>query len=149
MRPVALELDGVLGDTWPLWRAWLDDLGRRAGVAVDGLPADRAAAAARLDVLLGNWRALLERFAEDRVPVYIRPAGDSSAALRRLGASGVRIGVFTDAPHELASVALAHLGAARRVEAVATGEAALERLLEQLGGDAVVIRTRSELTSLE
>jgi phosphoglycolate phosphatase-like HAD superfamily hydrolase len=147
VRAVALELDRVLGDTRPLWRDWLADVGRRAGVAVDDLPADRVAAAVRLDELVGNWRALLHRFAEDHAPVYLRPAAEVSAALRRLSASGVRVGVFTDAPEELARVALAHLGAARRVEAVAAGEDALERLLAQLGRDARIVRTREELSS--
>ncbi|MBD0329952.1 MAG: HAD family hydrolase [Thermoleophilia bacterium] len=148
MNPVAIELDGVLGDTRPLWRDWLAEVGRRAGIPVERLPADRAEAAAELDGLLGNWRALLERFAEDRAPVYLRPAAEVSAALRRLTAAGARLGVFTDAPEELARVALAQVGAARRVETVAAGPQALERLLTQLGGDARVVRTRGELTSL-
>ena len=42
-------------------------------------------------------------------------------------------------------MALAQLGAERRVEAVETGAAALERLLERLGADALVVRTREEL----
>ncbi len=50
----------------------------------------------------------------------------------------MRIGVFTDAPRELADVALAHVGAARRVEAVGT----LDEVLAELGGDAVVVRSR-------
>ena len=71
-----------------------------------------------------------------------------SAALRRLVGEEVRIGVFTDAPRELAYVALAHLGAARRVEALETGEDALTRVLSNLGADAVVIRARDELLGL-
>jgi phosphoglycolate phosphatase-like HAD superfamily hydrolase len=68
-----------------------------------------------------------------------------SAALRRLNANGVRLGVFTDAPEPLAQVALAHLGAGRRVECVETGGRALERLLERLGPDALVARSAAEL----
>ena len=69
-----------------------------------------------LDELLGDWRPLLERFAADRAPMHFRPRGDTGAVLRRLQAAGVRIGVFTDAPRELAELALAHVGALRRVE---------------------------------
>jgi hypothetical protein len=61
----------------------------------------------------------------------------------------VRIGVFTDAPDELARVALSHLGAARRIEALETGDGALDRLRERLGADARVVRTRSELLDLK
>jgi phosphoglycolate phosphatase-like HAD superfamily hydrolase len=57
----------------------------------------------------------------------------------------VRVGVFTDAPRELADIALAHLGATRRVEAVGT----LDEVLQQLGGDAVVVRSQKELASLK
>ena len=59
----------------------------------------------------GNWRTLLERFAADRAPVYLRPAAEVSAALRALQAAGARLAVFTDAPEELARLALV---AARR-----------------------------------
>src|SRR5581483_4565131 len=109
MSSVALELDGVLGDTRPLWDAWLEDVSRRAHVDP-----------ARLDDELPNWRALLERFAEDHAPVYLRPNARATTVLRRLQAGGTRIGVFTEAPEELARIALAHLGAARRVEALET-----------------------------
>ena len=136
MAAIALELDGVLGDTRPLWEAWLEDVARRAHVDP-----------ARLDEELPNWRALLERFAEDRAPVYLRPNARATAALRRLQAEGVRLGVFTDAPEELARIAVAHLGAARRIEALEAGPGALERLLVRLGGDARVVRTVAELHS--
>ena len=136
---VAIDLD-VLGDTRQLWRDWLKDAARV--LDVEGLPEDRAAAAAELDARgAGNWRTLLERYAEDRAPVYLRPAAEVSAALRRLQADGVRLAVFTDAPAELARVALAQLGAARRVHAVECGAGALERL----GRDVVVVRSRNEL----
>jgi hypothetical protein len=42
-------------------------------------------------------------------------------------------------------VALAQLGASRRIGALETGEGALERLLARLGDDTVVVRTRDEL----
>ena len=107
---------------------------------------ERGAAAAELDRLgAGNWRTLLERFCEDRAAVYVRRDAAVSAALRELGETGRRIGVFTDAPEPLARVALRQLGAARRVAALETGTGALERLLEQLGEDALVVRSPGEL----
>ena len=135
---LAIELD-VLGDTRPLWRDWLADAARVLDVA--GLPEDRAAAAAELDARgAGNWRTLLERFAEDRAPVYLRPAAEVSAALRAFQAEGTSIVVFTDAPAELARVALAQLGAARRIDRVEAGT---------VTADAdVVVRTREELLRL-
>jgi phosphoglycolate phosphatase-like HAD superfamily hydrolase len=144
-RALALDLDGVLGDTRPLWRDWLADAGRRLGFDAGSLPQDRGAAAAELDGLVGNWRVLLERFAEERAPVYLRPDADVAATLRRLEADRTRVGAFTDAPQELARVALAQLGAARRLEAVEAGDEALGRLRERLGGDVAVVRTRAEL----
>jgi phosphoglycolate phosphatase-like HAD superfamily hydrolase len=134
---VALELDGVLGDTRQLWEAWLEDVSRRAHVDPG-----------RLEEELPNWRALLERFAEDHAPVYLRPDAHAMAALRRLQADGVRLGAFTDAPEELARIALAHLGAARRIEALEAGPGALDRLLARLGPDAHVARTVSDLDGI-
>ena len=140
---LAIDLDGVLADTRPLWDAWLEDAARRARVEL-AVPEDRTAAAAVLDDALGDWRPLLERFAADRAPVYIRPRADTNAALRRLSAAGTRIGAFTDAPRELAELALAHAGAARNVETVGT----LDEVTAALGGDPVVVRTRVELSEL-
>jgi phosphoglycolate phosphatase-like HAD superfamily hydrolase len=131
---VALDLD-VLGDVTPLWEAFLADVSRRAHVD-----------AARLEEELPNWRVLLERFAEDHAPVYLRPSAPATAALRRLRGEGVRLGVFTDAPEELARVALAHLGGARRIDVLEAEPGALERLLERLPG-ARVVRTLTELHS--
>jgi phosphoglycolate phosphatase-like HAD superfamily hydrolase len=148
MRAVAIELDGVLGDTRALWRDWLEDASRRLRLGELALPDDRAAAAEQLDERVGNWRVLLERFAEDRAPVYLRPDASVSAALRRLDGTGASLGVFTDAPAELARVALAQLGAARRIDAVEAGPDALQRLLGRLGADALVVRTRDELLGL-
>jgi phosphoglycolate phosphatase-like HAD superfamily hydrolase len=148
MRAVAIDLDGVLGDTRALWRDWLEDASRRLRLGELALPDDRAAAAEQLDERVGNWRVLLERFAEVRAPVYLRPDASVSAALRRLGGTGASLGVFTDAPAELARVALAQLGAARRIDAVEAGPDALQRVLGRLGADALVIRTRDELLGL-
>ena len=144
---VALDLDAVLGDTRPLWNAWLEDAARRfrsiAELDPATLPADRGAAARELDRWaergVGDWRGSLARFAEDHAPVYLRPRAPVSASLRRLDAAGARISVFTDAPVELARVALAHLGAARRVDAVT----------ELPDEQAVVIRSPEELARLE
>jgi phosphoglycolate phosphatase-like HAD superfamily hydrolase len=136
MNAVAIDL-AALGDTQPLWRDWLDDAGRRFRVDVTAL-----------DQELPNWRQLLERFAEERAPVYFRRDADVSTALRRLQNSGTRIGVFTEAPEELARVALSHLGAARRIEALETGAGARERLLGRLGDKATVVCTREELLAV-
>jgi phosphoglycolate phosphatase-like HAD superfamily hydrolase len=155
-KALALDLDRVLGDTRPLWLAWLDDAARRfrsiAELSPDGLPQDRAAAARELDrwaeAGVGDWRPLLERFAEDRAPLHLRPDAETSAALRRLAAGGTRLGAFTDAPEPLARIALATLGASRRLEAVEAGEGALDRLLQRLGGGVRVVRERDELRRL-
>jgi phosphoglycolate phosphatase-like HAD superfamily hydrolase len=140
---LALDLDGVLADTRPLWDAWLEDAARRARVELD-VPEDREAAAGVLDEALGDWRPLLVRFAADRAPLFVRPRPDTNAALRRLAAGGARIGVFSDAPRELADIALAHAGAARQVEVVGT----LADVRAALGADAVVVRSREELAGL-
>jgi phosphoglycolate phosphatase-like HAD superfamily hydrolase len=144
VRAVAIDLDGALGDTRPLWHDWLRSAEGVLGISK--LPEDRGEAAAELDARgAGNWRVLLERFAEDRAPVYLWRDAVASAALRSLADAGCEVGVFTDAPEELAQVALSQLGAARRVSAVETGAGALERLLARLGEDAAVVRTRDEL----
>jgi len=142
---IAIDLDRTLGDTGQLWRDWLASAARVLAVDVEALPADRGEAAAALDGAGGNWRVLLERYAEDRAPVYLRPDAAASAALRRIAAEGTRIGVFTDAPVELAQVALSQLGATRRVSRLEAGSGALDRLLAELGAGTAVIRARSEL----
>ena len=108
------------------------------------MPADRAEAVDVLDRSLGEWRPLLERFAADLGPLHFRPRAETSASLRRLEGAGVRIGVFTDAPRELAEIALAHVGAARRVAVVGT----LDQVLAELGPGAVVVHSRAELADL-
>ncbi|MGH3006749.1 MAG: HAD family hydrolase [Gaiellaceae bacterium] len=153
---MAVDLDGALGDTHPLWRDFLEDVARRfasiAPLDLAALPANRAAAAEELDrwaaAGIGDWRAALERFAEDRAPVYLRPSAEASAALRALQAAGTSVGVFTDAPEELARVALAQLGAARRVEALEAGAGARDRLLTRLGEDVAVAATREDLAKI-
>jgi phosphoglycolate phosphatase-like HAD superfamily hydrolase len=153
---VAVDLDRVLGDTRPLWDAWLEDAARRfASIAPfdpASLPQDRAEAAAQLDrwavAGVGNWEELLERFAEDRAPLHLRPDAEANAALRRLAADGVRLGAFSDAPASLARIAVATLGAARRLEAVEGGPGSLDRLVAELGGDVEVVRSRDELRRL-
>ena len=139
---LALDLDGVLADTRPLWEAWLEDAARRARVELE-VPEDREAAAGVLDEALGDWRPLLARFAADRAPLWIRPRPDTNATLRRLEAAGTRIGAFSDAPRELAEIALAHAGAAREVEVVGT----LGDVQVALGGKAIVVRSREELAA--
>ena len=148
MAAAAVDLDAVLGDTRPLWEAWLEDVARRLRLGPLDLPRDRAAAALELDARVGNWPVLLERFAEDRAPIFLRPDAETSATLRRLQAAGVRLGAFTDAPEPLARVAASQLGAARRLDALEAGAGALDRLLDRFGVDAVVVRSREELARL-
>jgi phosphoglycolate phosphatase-like HAD superfamily hydrolase len=148
--PTALAIDlGAFGDIDPLWNAWLEDAARR--YRVDGLQllaaSDRVGVEATLDERLGNWRPLLERFAEDHAAVYLRRRSDVSGALRKLQASGVRLGVFTDLPEPLARTVVAQLGAARRVEVIEAGAGALDRLRTRLGQDASVVRTAAELVA--
>jgi len=141
---LAIDLDAVLADTHPVWRDWLEDAARRARVPLDEVPEDRIAAAALLDDRLGDWRPLLERFAADRAPLHFRPRSEVTAALRRLAGGGTRLGVFTDAPRELADIALAHVGVARSVSAVGT----LDEVRAALGGDVRVVRSRDDLATL-
>jgi phosphoglycolate phosphatase-like HAD superfamily hydrolase len=136
MKAIAIDL-AALGDTDPLWQDWLEDAGRRFRVDVGALEQE-----------LPNWRQLLERFAEERAPVYFRRDADVSSALRRLRTRGTRIGVFTDAPEELARIALSHLGAARGVEALETGSGARERVLQRLGEEAEIVCTREQLIAV-
>ncbi len=140
---LALDLDAVLADTRPLWDAWLEDAARRARVELQ-VPEDREAAARALDDALGDWRPLLQRFAADRAPLWIRPRAETNAALRRLATGGARIGVFSDAPRELVEIALAHAGAARLVEVVGT----LAEVQAALGGNAVVVSSREALAAV-
>jgi phosphoglycolate phosphatase-like HAD superfamily hydrolase len=149
---LAIELD-ALADTRPLWEAWLADAARRyapiAGLDAEALPHDRAAAAAELDQWaahgIGDWRAALERFAEDHVGVHVRRDAGVAAALRTLADHGRRLAVFTDAPEPLARVVLAQLGAARRVAAVEAGADALARVRGLLGEGAVTVHSRDDL----
>jgi phosphoglycolate phosphatase-like HAD superfamily hydrolase len=136
MKAVAVDL-AALGDVEPLWRDWLDDAARRFRVDVSAL-----------DEQLPNWRPLLERFAEERAPVYLRRDAEVTGALRRLNAAGVRVGVFGDAPEQLTRIALSHLGANGRVDVVDTGAGSRDRVLAVLGDGAVVVETRAELVGL-
>ncbi len=150
---IAVDLDGALGDTRGLWDAFVDDAARRfhaiAKLDVASLPRDRGAAAAELDRWaehgVGDWRAALSRFAEDHAPVYLRPSSTASGALRALAGAGYRIGVYTDAPEELARVALAQLGASRRVDVLESGDDARAHLVERLGAQTLVAETGDDL----
>jgi hypothetical protein len=144
-RSLAVDLDAI-GDTRPLWNAWLESARGVLEIDPAGLPTDRGEAATSLDGAgTGNWRVLLERFAEDHAPAYLRRDAATSAVLRALASEERSVGVFTDAPAELANVALAHLGATRRVSTLEAGAGSLERLLAKLGDGAAVVRTRADL----
>ena len=143
---VAIDLDRALVDTRPLWQDWLDSAAAVLGADARALPADRADAAAELDLHgPGNWLALLERYCEDRVAVYVRRDAETSDALRSLAAAGWEIGAFTDAPEPLARVALAQIGADRRIGMLAAGAGALELLRASLGEDVLVVSSPQEL----
>jgi phosphoglycolate phosphatase-like HAD superfamily hydrolase len=154
VKAIAIDLDGVLGDTRPIWDGWLEEAARRyasiAALDPASLPRDRGAASGELDRWaqegIGDWRHALERYAEDHAALHLRPDPAVGAALRDLTNRGVSMGVFTDAPEPLARVALAHFGALRRVEHLETGEGALERLLVRFGPETRVVRAREELT---
>jgi phosphoglycolate phosphatase-like HAD superfamily hydrolase len=146
-RSLAIDVDGVLADTRPLWDDWLASAAGVLRVDPAELPTERGVAAAELDRReTGNWRVLLERFSEDRAAIYLRRDPAASAALRSLLAGGCRIGFFTDAPEPLARVALAQLGVPE-TGSLETGAGALDRLLDALGPDAAVLRTRDELVA--
>jgi phosphoglycolate phosphatase-like HAD superfamily hydrolase len=156
MRAVAIDLDRVLGDTRSLWEGWLVDAARRyapiAALDPASLPKDRGSAALELDRWakhgIGDWGHALERYSEEHAPLHLRPDPAVGAALRTLAQQRVVLGVFTDAPEPLARVALAQLGALRRIDHLATGERALDRLLEHLGPDTIVVRDREQLGQL-
>jgi phosphoglycolate phosphatase-like HAD superfamily hydrolase len=149
---IAIDLDGALGDTRPLWEAFLADAARRFASIAEldpvSLSRDRGAASAELDAWaaggVGDWRRALERFAEDNVPVHLRPDPNVNATVRRLKRAGVRVVVFTDAPEPLARVALAHLGLARSVDRLDAGRPAGEARAE-----VVVVRDAEELGRLD
>jgi phosphoglycolate phosphatase-like HAD superfamily hydrolase len=146
-RALAIELDAI-GDTRPLWSAWLESARGVLEIDPAELSVDRSEAAAALDrAAAGNWRTLLERFAEDHAPAYLRRDAATSTALRSLAGRGVALGVFTDAPEPLARVALAQLGATRRVAVLESGADSLDRVVATLGPDTIVVRTRSDLLS--
>jgi len=143
--PLAIDLDAI-GDTHPLWSAWLESVSGVLAVEPASLPPDRGEAAAALDAAgAGNWRTLLERFAEDHAPAYLRRDAATSAALRSLASRGVALGVFSDAPEALTRVAVAQLGAERRASVVESGSGALDRVVAALGPDTIVVRTRNDL----
>jgi phosphoglycolate phosphatase-like HAD superfamily hydrolase len=156
VKAVALDLDGVIGDTRPLWQGWLADAARRyasiAALDPASLSHDRGRAAEELDRWaeqgIGDWGHALARYAEEHAPLHLRPDPGVGAALRELKNAGIDIGVFTDAPEPLARVALAQLGALRRVDRLETGAGALERLLAGLGADARVVLRREQLDQL-
>jgi phosphoglycolate phosphatase-like HAD superfamily hydrolase len=145
--PLAIDLD-ALGDTHPLWSAWLESVSGVLAIDPASLPRDRGLASEELDAGGGgNWRTLLERFAEDHAPAYLRRDAATSTALRSLAGRGVALGVFTDAPEPLARVALAQLGATRRVAVLESGADALDRVVATLGPRTIVVRTRNDLLS--
>jgi len=123
------------------WDLALRKVAHAAEYAVLGALLLRAVGRELPAAAIGNWRPLLERFAEDHARVYLRPNPDANAELRRVAAAGTRVGAFTDAPEPLARVAAAHLGVGRRLDALEAGPGALDRLLTTLGPEARVVRS--------
>ncbi len=151
-RPeISVELDGVFGDTRPAWHAFLEHLAKRfkaiEELDVSSLAEDRTEAAQQLDAWaasgVGDWRVQLTRFAEDHLPVYVRPDARAMSAARSLVAGGVDIRSYSDAPQELVDVASAHLGLARLCSACEGGISAAE-----LTVGATLVRTAAELDAL-
>ena len=138
MKAVAVDLD-ALGDTRPLWQR----LPRRRGPP---LRVDRAARPGRAPRRprrgrrrarplgggrVGDWRGALERFAEDRAPVYLRPSAEANAALRALAAAQASASASSRTrPSRSPASRSRTSGAARRVELLETGAGAQrERLV--------------------
>ena len=150
-RSLVIQLDGVLGDTGPLWQAFLEHLSRRFAAIEPlepaSLAADRTEAAEQLDAWaasgVGDWRGQLTRFVEDHLPVYLRLDAQATAAMRSLASAGVALSVVSDAPQELVDVAAAHLGLDRLAETCSGGVS----LFAEPSG-AALVRTVAELEAL-
>src|SRR5256885_5381250 len=74
---LALDLDGVLADTRPLWDAWLEDAARRTRVEL-AVPEDPAAAAGGLAGAPRGRRPLLAPVASRPAPAWVRPRPDTN-----------------------------------------------------------------------
>ena len=117
-RVLVIQLDGVLGDTKPLWQAFLEHLERRFSTIepldLTSLATDRTEAAAQLDIWaasgVGDWRVQLTHFAENHLPVHLRLDAQATSAMRSLASAGIELTVVSDAPQELVDIAAAHLG---------------------------------------
>jgi phosphoglycolate phosphatase-like HAD superfamily hydrolase len=93
---------------------------------------------AALDAWAGgevDWRGELARYYEDHVPLHVRPSPALNAALRRMGAEGVRMGFWSPGPDEAARIVSNHAGIGRLMEAVRVGGSAAlaEELAAELG----------------
>lgn len=150
-QALTIQLDDVLGDTGPLWQAFLEHLARRfeAIEPLDptSLADDRTEAAAQLDAWaasgVGDWRGQLTRFVEDHLPVHLRLDAQATAAMRSLAAAGLELSVVSDAPQELVDVAAAHLGLDRLAGHCAGGVA-----LSATPEGGTLVRSAAELNSL-
>ena len=144
--------EGALAPTEALWQAAVEHLAQKLGrvtpLDAAAVPAERPQAIAYLDAWAGDeasrWRLELRRFADDHVPVYVRPDPDRNAAVRALAARSVRVACWSPGPAELAEPLLHHLGMARRVDPLVcdAGPDALAQLLAGLdvaAGEAVLV----------
>jgi phosphoglycolate phosphatase-like HAD superfamily hydrolase len=150
MQAVILS-ERALPDADGLFAAAVEHTGRKLGRAKPldpaALPTDRAEAVAALDAWADgdvDWRGELARYYEDHIPLHIRPSPALNAALRQLGARGVRIGFWSPGPDDAARIVIHHVGLGRRVEAVRVGPSVdlAEELAAELGAaprDALVV----------
>ena len=142
---VLIVSERALSDADGLFAAAVEHVGRKLGRAkpldLDALPSSRAETVAALDAWAGDdvdWRGELTRYYEDHIPLHLRPNPALNAALRQLGARGVRIGLWSPGPEEAARIVIHHVGLGRRVEAVQVGGSAdlAQRLAAELGAAA-------------
>ena len=86
-----------------------------------------------------SWAEHIETIIEEHDPELLEHV--------ELAGAGEVFRAFTDGPAELALVALAQLGASRRLEATEAGAGALARLQDRLGREATVVSTREQLVA--
>jgi phosphoglycolate phosphatase-like HAD superfamily hydrolase len=130
MRAVILS-ERTLADTDEIFAAAVVHLARKLGrvkpLDPATLPDGRARVVTALDGWAGDevdWRGELARFYEDHISLHLRPNPALNAALRRLQASGIRLGCWSAGPEVAAQITVHQLGLGRRIERIAAGGSA-------------------------